>query len=46
MEHYLDNLLRRATKHWQEGNPVPMDLAAEMLEAGLDVETLERKYRA
>ena len=41
-EVYLDE----AKQFWRHGRPIPLDLAALMMDEGLDVETLERKYRA
>jgi hypothetical protein len=29
---------------WQEGEPIPMDLAVELMAEGYDVEALEEQY--
>lgn len=41
----IDWLIRRARKFWDIGDQIPIDLFAEMRSAGLDVNTLERRYR-
>jgi len=38
-------LLRKAERYWNRGLPLPIDLFAQLLSAGLDVEALERKHR-
>ncbi len=44
MDHYYAELIAQAKdEYWSKGEPLPLDLAAKMMEAGLDVETLERK---
>lgn len=37
-------LLRQARPFWDRGEPLPIDLFARLLSAGLDVEALERKH--
>lgn len=34
-------LLERAEIYWSQGIPVPVDLGAQMIEAGLDITALE-----
>lgn len=41
----IRTLINQAKWHWEQGEPLPLDLAAAMMEVGLDVETLERKYK-
>lgn len=43
MDHYYAELLAEARLYWNQGEPIPLDLAAKLMEAGFDVETLERK---
>lgn len=38
------SLLERAILIWEEGEPIPLDLAAELMAEGYDVETLEAKH--
>jgi hypothetical protein len=40
---YHEHLITRAQSHWAVGHRLPVDLFAEMLSAGLDVEELERR---
>lgn len=37
-------LIRRARHYWDKGQQIPVNLFAEMIGAGLDVEALERQY--
>ena len=37
-------VLRRAIRLWQQGEVLPLDLYAELVELGMCVETLERKH--
>ncbi len=39
--HPTKDLLRKVAKFWNRGEPIPVSLGAEMLEAGLDVMALE-----
>lgn len=43
---YTERLIRQAQSYWEKGNPIPLTLATKMMGEGLDVETLERKYKA
>jgi hypothetical protein len=43
--YYINTLIEEAQDYWALYEPIPLDLAADMMEAGLDVEELERKYR-
>ena len=36
--------LEQAKLIWSEGEPIPLDLAFELMSLGYDVETLESKY--
>jgi len=40
-----NHLFREAMLHWGAGNPLPLDLAVKLMEAGYDVVRLERKHR-
>jgi hypothetical protein len=42
IERLLENAQRR---YWDKGLPLPLNIAAQLIEAGLDVEQLERMYR-
>lgn len=37
--------LARAVALWEQDKPIPMTLAAELMEFGYDVKRLEREYR-
>lgn len=39
----MERLLRIADRLAQRGEPIPLDLAAKLMAAGIDVNTLERK---
>jgi hypothetical protein len=39
-----ERLIRKAEKHLASGNPIPLDLAAQLMDAGIDVGLLERRY--
>lgn len=39
-----ERLIDRAMAYWDVGACIPLDLFADMLGAGLDVETLETKH--
>jgi hypothetical protein len=41
---YTDSLISQAARYWNRGEYLPIDLFAEMLGMGLDVEALERNY--
>lgn len=41
----MSQLERRARQCWSKGEPVPLDLFYEMLNAGLDVGALEAQYK-
>jgi hypothetical protein len=41
----IERLLAKAQRYWDKGDALPLTLAASLMEAGLDVETLERMYR-
>ena len=36
--------LQTAITIWKAGEPIPLDLAAELIEEGLDVEALQEQY--
>ena len=36
--------LQTAITIWQSGEPIPLDLAAELIEEGLDVASLQEQY--
>lgn len=38
------SLMRQAHEHWNRGEPVPLDLFAQMAREGLDVPALEARY--
>lgn len=40
----MEVLITRAVSHIICGVPIPLDLYAELMELGVDVEGLERKY--
>lgn len=40
-----DHLIARAMPHWERGDTLPLDLFAEMVSEGLDVDALERQHR-
>ncbi len=46
MDRYRTALIAEAKGYWTEGEPLPLDLAIAMMAEGMDVETMERKYRA
>lgn len=39
-----DRLLERARVYWESGHVIPLDLFAQMNEAGMDVQRLEDDY--
>lgn len=41
MNAFRERLLRVAQRYWNRGEPVPVDLACDMVSAGLDVTALE-----
>ena len=41
-----ERLIRKAEKYLERGEPLPLDLAAAMVDAGLDVDAIERKALA
>lgn len=41
---YTAYLIRHAFAHWDRGDRLPIDLFAEMLGAGLDVQEIEYQY--
>ena len=45
MSLYIETLMATAQEYWDAGQSVPLDLFAEMMAAGLDVETLEAKHK-
>ncbi|HCL3314600.1 TPA: hypothetical protein N2A14_002608 [Pseudomonas aeruginosa] len=43
---YESAALQQALTYWSEGLPIPLDLFAELLAEGYDVEALEEKHLA
>ncbi len=43
---HIETLITRARIFWDEDKNIPLDLAAEMFEAGLIVDELENQYRS
>lgn len=43
-ERRIEQLITRARGYWESGHQIPLDLFAEMNEAGLDVQALEDTY--
>lgn len=39
-----EHLITKARMYWESGHAIPLDLFAEMNEAGLDVQALETQY--
>ena len=39
-------VLKAAIFLWKRGDPIPLDMEAELLWLGFDVSALERRYRA
>jgi phage-related baseplate assembly protein len=37
-------LIRQAQAYWSQGQRLPLDLFANLISAGLDVDALERRY--
>jgi hypothetical protein len=46
MNPHLEHLLEKADRIWSAGLVLPMNLAAELIALGVDVEKLERECRA
>jgi Zn-dependent M32 family carboxypeptidase len=44
MERQRNNAIRRARRLWEKNKQIPMDLFAELVELGIDVQALEDKY--
>lgn len=42
---YTEHLIQKAEGFWADNGRLPINLFYDMLEAGLDVETIERKYK-
>jgi hypothetical protein len=42
---WINELICQAQLYWADDEPLPLDLAVEMMMAGLDVEALEGEYR-
>lgn len=38
------SLIEQALLHWEEGLPIPLDLAVELMAEGYDVEALEAEH--
>lgn len=45
MSFYTERLTRKAEKHLNDSGVIPLDLFAQLMEAGIDVTELERKVR-
>lgn len=43
-EQEYETPLARAIATWQNGQSIPMDLFADLMEQGFDVPSLERRY--
>lgn len=41
----IDHLMARAEGHWGNHDPLPLDLFAEMISAGIDVDGAERAFK-
>lgn len=41
--YYNDHLIRKAKQHMAAGRPIPLDLFAEMNDAGMDVAAIEKQ---
>jgi hypothetical protein len=41
----LDALMEQADRLWSEGKTLPFDLASALMSFGVDVETLEKRFR-
>lgn len=44
MSAHTERLIDRACGYWENGHVIPLDLFAQMNEAGLDVQALEDKH--
>jgi hypothetical protein len=44
MERQINNAIRRARRQWEKNRHISLDLFAELVEMGVDVEALEAKY--
>lgn len=44
MDRYTESLLARADAHWSAGDVLPIDLFAEMVGEGINVEALEPRH--
>lgn len=42
---YVYTLIEKAQSYWAVDEPLPLDLFAELMSAGIDVEALEAKYK-
>lgn len=36
--------LEKAITYWEQGEPIPLDLAVQLMSEGLDVESLEEQH--
>lgn len=41
---HADFLIHQATRYWNRGEHLPIDLFAQLIAAGLDVDALERTH--
>lgn len=46
MDGRQERLIRKAEKHLAKGNSIPLDLAAALMAAGIDVGMLEARFNA
>lgn len=44
MNKLRNRLIREARRIWEDNEPIPIDLFAQLLELGVNVEAMERKY--
>jgi hypothetical protein len=44
MESQINNAIRRARRQWEKNRQISLDLFAELVELGVDVQALEDKY--
>ncbi len=44
MKREINRLVRKARGYWERNEHLPLDLFAELVGLGVDVETLEQRY--
>lgn len=45
MNYHAERLIRQAQHHIRKHSPIPLDLFAQLMDAGIDVTELERSTR-